>query len=238
MQKSISIAIVAMGALPAAAHSQAYSCALPSTIEQPRPDLPTRRDPRRIVPIGGYTLAIRWGPEYCHDNGRDREARLECRSGNRFGFTLHGLWPDGVGKAWPQYCKATALLPSAIVKAHLCANPSVQLTQHEWAKHGTCTSDSPQRFLARSRQLYDRLRYPDMTALSYRRDLTVGRFAKALAAANPGLDADMMRINVNSRGWLSEVWLCLDTQYRYRRCPSFETGARASQQLRIRRVTR
>jgi len=238
MQKLMSIAMLAAVALPAAAHAQAYTCAVPATIARPRPDLPSSRDPQRIVPIGGYTLAIRWAPEYCHDNGHDADAKFECRSGNRFGFTLHGLWPDGIGKAWPQYCKAATLLPPAIIKAHLCANPSVQLTQHEWAKHGTCTSDSPAQFLARSRALYGQLRYPDMDALSRRRDLTVGQFAAALAKVNPGLNADMMRISVNRRGWLSEVWLCLDKQYRYRRCPSFETGAPAGQRLKIWRGVR
>ena len=183
MRPKLAVAALAAAALPAAAHAQAYSCAVPGTIARPRPELPTSSEPKRVVPIGGYTLAIRWAPEYCHDNGRAPAARFECRSGNRFGFTLHGLWPDGVGKAWPQYCRATTLLPPAVIKAHLCANPSVQLTQHEWAKHGTCTSDTPAQFLARSRALYGRLRYPDMDALSRRRDLTVGQFAAAFAKA-------------------------------------------------------
>jgi len=231
--KIVPIAMFAAAALPAAAHAQAYSCSIPSTLPRPHPELPSASEPQRIVPIGGYTLAISWAPEYCQNNGREPGARLECGGGNRFGFTLHGLWPDGIGKAWPQYCKAAALLPQPVIAAHLCANPSVQLTQHEWAKHGTCTADSPAQFLARSRQLYARLSYPDMDALSRRRDLTVGAFAAALAEANPGLDPDMMRINVNRRGWLTEVWLCLDTQYRYRRCPAFESGAAAGTRLKI-----
>ena len=227
------LAVAAAIIVPAAAHAQAYSCAVPATIPRPHPELPTSSEPQRLLPIGGYTLAITWAPEYCHDNGRDAGARFECHSGNRFGFTLHGLWPDGVGKVWPQYCKATTLLPRQVIAAHLCANPSVQLTQHEWAKHGTCTTDSPAQFLARSRQLYARLRYPDMDALSRQPNLTVGQFATALARANPGLDADMMRVNANRHGWLTEVWLCLDKGYRFRRCPAFETGAPAGQRLKI-----
>lgn len=237
---AISAALAAIGALalPAAAHAQAYSCAIPQKIAPAQPDLPSNRDPRRVLPIGGYTLAIRWTPQYCHQYGDTRDARFECHSGNRFGFTLHGLWPDGVGKQWPQYCRSTGVLPTRVIARHLCATPSVQLTQHEWAKHGTCTRDTPATFLARSRRLYARLRYPDMTALSRRKALTVGQFAAALARANPGLDPNMMRVTANRDGWLEEVWLCLDTRYRYRRCPSFETGLAPGKRLKIWRGVR
>lgn len=235
----IGIALMAAGvALPGMAHAQAYQCVIPHTIPTPRPELPSSSEPKRVLPIGGYTLAVRWAPQYCHANGRRADAKFECASGNRFGFTLHGLWPDGVGKTWPQYCRATTLLPKAVIAQHLCANPSVQLTQHEWAKHGTCTSDSPPRFLARSRTLYARLRYPAMDALSRRKVLTAGDFAAAMARANPGMKADMMRITADRRGWLEEVWVCLDKTYRYRRCPSFQGGLKPNARIRIWRGVR
>lgn len=189
------------------------------------------------MPIGGYTLAVTWAPQYCHGHARDAAAKFECASGHRFGFTLHGLWPDGVGKVWPQYCRATTLLPRATIAAHLCATPSVQLVQHEWAKHGTCTTDRPAAFLARSRRLYARLRYPDMNALS-RKPLTAGRFAEAMARANPGLAATMMRVTADRGGWLEEVWLCLDKNYRYRRCPATQGGLAANAKLKIWRGVR
>ncbi|MDB5696353.1 MAG: ribonuclease, partial [Sphingomonas bacterium] len=125
-------------AMPAAAQAQAISCALPTTIERPRPDRVTADQPSRVVPIGGYTLALTWNPQHCRAQRRDARASFQCGGGNRFGFTLHGLWPDGTGRPWPQYCRPAALLPEAVVRANLCATPSVQLLQHEWAKHGTC----------------------------------------------------------------------------------------------------
>ena len=232
MIRVLSAAVALLAAVPSAAHAQAYACAIPSTLPRPHPELPSASEPARVLPIGGYTLAISWAPQYCHRNARNPSARLECGSGNRFGFTLHGLWPDGIGKTWPQYCHATTLLPHQTIAAHLCATPSVQLVQHEWAKHGTCTSDTPAQFFARSRRLYGRLRYPDMNALS-RRPLTAGRFAEALARANPGLSADMMRITADRQGWLEEVWLCLGKDYRYRRCPVTQGGLPPSATLKI-----
>lgn len=231
------LAIAAAAVLPAAAQAQAYVCSVPGAIARPHADLPSAEQPRRVLPIGSYTLAITWAPQYCHANARDASARFECGSGNRFGFTLHGLWPDGEGATWPQYCQATRILPAATLRPMLCATPSVQLLQHEWAKHGTCTGESPVRYFTAARGLYAKLRYPDMNALS-RKKLTAGDFAAAMAAANPGISADMMRITANRQGWLDEVWLCLDKDRRYRSCPAHQGGLAASAPLRIWRGVR
>ena len=171
---------------PAVASAQTYKCSVPSAPMSVRPDLPSTTQPQRRLPIGGYTLAITWAPQYCHYHARDASARFQCASGNRFGFTLHGLWPDGVGKDWPQYCKSTSLIPRAVVAKHLCTTPSAQLLQHEWAKHGTCMAGmTPARYFDKSAGLYAKLRYPDMDALS-RRKLTAGSVCDRHGAREPG----------------------------------------------------
>jgi len=219
--------------LPGAAQAQALSCRVPRTVERPRPDLPSASQPRRVLPIGGYTLAISWTPQYCRERGDDRQAQFQCGGDNRFGFTLHGLWPDGEGKDWPQYCRATGIVPAPVIRDAICATPSAQLIQHEWAKHGTCMAGtSPRGYFQRSTAMYARLRYPDMDALS-RRDLTAGGFAAAMARANPGLAADMMRVTAGRDGWLDEVWICLDRRFRYARCPAHQGGLAPAAPLRI-----
>ena len=226
-----------LAAVPGVAQAQAYKCEIPANIARPRPDLPSRSEPRRVLPIGGYTLAITWAPQFCHDRARDGSTRLECASGNRFGFTLHGLWPDGVGKEWPQYCKAATILPRGLVRQHLCATPSVQLLQHEWAKHGTCMGTTAAAYFARSTGLYAKLRYPDMDALS-RRGVTAGGFMAAMAAANPGLPASAIRVTANRQGWLDELWICLDKSFAYERCKPGSGGLPATAALKIWRGSR
>jgi ribonuclease T2 len=207
---------------------------VPTQLPRPRPDLPSASQPARRLPIGGYTLALTWGPQACYGKARDPERRFQCGSANRFGFTLHGLWPDGVGKDWPQYCAATPLLPREVIRDHLCATPSVQLLQHEWAKHGTCMpGETPARYFKRSNRLYGAIRYPDMAALSRRPGLTVGAFTRAFADANPGVPAEAVRVTVTDKGWLDELWLCLDTRFRYERCRPNTGGKPASTRLRI-----
>jgi ribonuclease T2 len=233
MRRAALAGAVAALVLPAAAQAQALRCAVPGTVPAPRADLPDASQPRRVVPIGSYTLALTWGPEHCRTNWRDASASFQCRSGNSFGFTLHGLWPDGVGREWPQYCGGAQLLGRQTIRRNLCATPSVQLLQHEWAKHGTCMpGETPDGYFAKARRLYDPIRYPNMDALS-RRPLTVGQFARAMAKANPQLGTSMMRITTKRGGWLDEVWLCLDTKFRYRACPAHQRGAPATASLRI-----
>ncbi len=230
--------VAAALAVPSIVQAQAYQCSTPASVERVRPDLPSASQPKRDIPIGGYTLAITWAPQYCRDNSDRASSSFQCGADNRFGFTLHGLWPDGIDKDWPQYCRAAGFVPPPVIRAHLCTTPSAQLLQHEWAKHGTCMpGNRPARYFNQSAGLYGKLRYPDMDALS-RAPLTAGRFATALAGANPGLNADMMRVTATKQGWLDEVWICLDRRFRYRRCPVHQGGLDPAAPLKIWRISR
>lgn len=232
MKRAVLLIVPAVLA-PAAANAQAYRCSVPARVERPHEELASTDQPQRLLPIGGYTLALTWAPEYCRGAGRQASAPQECGGGNRFGFTLHGLWPDGIGAQWPQYCRATALLPPRVIRANLCATPSAQLLQHEWAKHGTCLPGAtPQRYFARSTGLFAKLRYPDMDALS-RGQTNAGDLAGALAKANPGLPAEAVRVTVNRQGWLDELWLCLDTRFAYARCRADSGGVPAATTVKI-----
>ena len=218
-------------------HAQALECHLPPTIARPHPEEPSAKEPKRIVPIGGYTLALSWAPEYCHGTAGKRDT-FECGGGNRFGFVLHGLWPDGIGKDWPQYCAVAPLLAPATIRTALCATPSPQLLQHEYAKHGTCLPDrDANRYFARSTGLYRGLHFPDMDALSRQTGLNAGKVAQGIADANPGLRADTVRITANRQGWLQEAWLCLDTSFKPRRCAAGQGGGvSATMSIKIQRL--
>lgn len=224
-------AALIVAAVPSVAAAQAQRCARPDDALRPVPDLPSTDQPRRVVPIGGYTLAITWSPQFCREKAVSAAAQVQCAGGAKFGFSLHGLWPDGTGNVWPQYCKSTHLLSPAAVAGMLCATPSVQLVQHEWAKHGTCTGMTSAAYFAKSRGLYAALRYPAMNQL-WRRPLTVGQFRAAFAAANAALPASSIRVTARG-GWLEEVWICLDTRFSYTPCRIKSGGAASNVHLRI-----
>lgn len=230
------IPLIALAA-PGVAIAQAGQCSLPPVIPRPHVEGPSDKEPKRVLPIGSYTLAVSWSPQYCATARQGKRGKagdaLQCGSDNRFGFTLHGLWPDGYGKDWPQYCRAAPVLPRKVVRDHLCATPSVQLIQHEWVKHGTCMKTTPSAFFALSRRLYQAVRYPDMAALAQRPTLSARSFAQAFAAQNKGMSADMMRLNVTRDGALSEVWICMDRKLRYVRCPAHQGGVNDDTRIRI-----
>ncbi|WP_338054997.1 hypothetical protein [Sphingomonas flavalba] len=86
-------------ALPAALPAQALHCKIPPGLSRPHQDGPTGNQPRWVVPIGGYTLALTWAPQDCAANGRQADRRLQCGGGNRFGFTLQGCGRMAPGRS-------------------------------------------------------------------------------------------------------------------------------------------
>lgn len=222
-----------LSAAPAPALAQAAYCSIPQQVPRPRIELPPTSAPPRLLPVAGYTLALSWSPQYCA-TARGGDSAFQCggRSG-KFGFVLHGLWPEGSGRDWPQYCRAADLLPRQVIRQNLCATPSAQLLQHEWAKHGSCMTTRPDLYFDLARALYEGIRYPNMTLLARRATLTVKQFAAEFVRANKGLSPDMIRVKTARGGWLSEVSLCMDRAMDYARCPAGKAGAPASARLRI-----
>lgn len=201
--------------------------AAPADLTPPHVESPHEGDAARVVPIGSYTLATFWMPQHCKQNVRgivpiDCE-RPEVRS---MGLALHGLWPDGVGKDWPQWCKPADVLPMATLGRFYPATPSTQQLQHEWAKHGTCMAGyTPDRYFDQAGKLYRAIHVPDLRAMSYGHP-TVDSVKRAIADANPGLKPDMIKLSLDRQGWLQEVWFCLDTKFARMACaePQREPG--------------
>ena len=215
-----------------AAQAAVPQCAIPGNLPRPRVEIATTAEPGRHVPIGGYTLSLIWAADRCRPGaagGND----IKCGVANSGGFVLHGLWPDGKGKDWPQWCARSGVLQRATLRKYYCATPSAQLLQHEWAKHGTCMPGSnPDYYFGLSNRLFAGLRFPDLTNVS-RKAPRVRDVAKAFAAANHGMHPDMLRLNLDRQGWLQEVWLCLDLRFRPKKCASTAGGAAANAPVQI-----
>ena len=221
---------------PSLAMAQAQSCRVPATIDRPRIEV-ARPDQVRRTQTTRYLLSISWSPQYCA-TGRGASGggsvSLQCGgSMGRFGFVLHGLWPEGDGNDWPQYCAPAQRLSRATIRRNLCTTPSVQLLQHEWAKHGTCITRSPDQYFATATREYGRIRFPDMARLAADRELTVGRFAAAFAAVNRGMRPEMLAIETGDDGALEEVRVCLSRAYDWQVCPPASRGENGGRPLRI-----
>lgn len=214
---ALALALVA----PGTAFAQALSCTLPANVPA---GTGQGGGERRVMPVTGYTLALSWSPGFCRQSGM--RAQFQCGGGNRFGFVLHGLWPDGRNGRWPQYCGPARTIPAAVVRENLCAMPSPRLQWQQYAKHGSCSGMAPASYLAQARGLFARMRYPDMDALSRRPTLTTAQLADAFARANAGLTARSVQVVAGRDGWLDEVRICLDTRFQARPCAGRDTGAK------------
>lgn len=206
---------------PVPAWAQAWQCRVPPRVSVPpmeRPDGPVR-----IVRTEGYTLALSWSPEFCRDRGSDPRHALQC-SGTmgRFGFVLHGLWPEGASEP-PQWCPASRAPSAETVRRNLCRTPSPDLIVHEWAKHGSCMTRDPDAYFTAGSALYGSIGFPDMARLSRRPGLTAGAVRDALIAENPSLKRRIIRLKLSRTGWLQEVQLCYDRRFMPTLC--HRTGA-------------
>ncbi len=206
--------------LSSSVQSQAWQCVPPANLPRPKPEFPKPNEARR-VPVAGYLLTLSWSPEYC----RDHKDTLQC-SGKMgdFGFVLHGLWPEGAGKNYPMWCKSAALVPPKVIAQNICMTPSVQLLQHEWAKHGTCMARRPEAYFGAAKLLYDAVVMPDMAKLS-RAPLNARGVADAFAAINPGLPASAIAVHTSEQGWLDEVRICLGKDLKPETCGPGKKGA-------------
>ena len=225
------LALAAIALCPAAVSAQAYQCRVPADLPVARPAMPD--GPAQRTPITGYSLALSWSPEFCRGKERDPAQRLQCSgAAGRFGFIVHGLWPEGAGRS-PQWCRAAPPPAAATVREQLCRTPSVTLLAHEWAKHGSCMARDAAGYYRVSNILADAMRYPAMERLSRDRALTAGAFRKALAEVNPGRTPASFGLLVSRTGWLREVRVCLDRRFHAARCKPQQAGPRDAVALKI-----
>ncbi len=184
------------------------------------------------MPVASYILAASWSPEHCKISGNKGSMQCSGRNG-RFGFVLHGLWPEAAKGPPPQWC-ATAPRPSPdLIRRNLCMTPVPWLLEHEWAKHGSCMVRKPETYFKVGGILWRSIRWPDADYLSRKEDLVAGDFREAFVRLNPAWSVDQIGIETNQRGWLRGIRLCYGKDFMPRRCPSRTLGSRDNTPIKI-----
>lgn len=215
--------------LPTPVLAQAYQCIPPARVGVLRPVVP--EGPARRVPIGGYTLAASWSPEYCRKPG---DTTMQCSGANgRFGFVLHGLWPEAASGAPPQWCSVTPRPAPDLVRRNLCMTPVPWLLEHEWAKHGSCMAKTPEAYYRASAALWRSLRWPDADRLARQEGLTVGDLRRAFVASNPDWRLEQVGVLASDTGWLRELHLCYNRRFMPAACDRQSFGPPDAAPLKI-----
>ncbi|HAT86802.1 ribonuclease T2 family protein [Cohaesibacter gelatinilyticus] len=165
-----------------------------------------------------YLLALSWSPSYCADDGKKGRDKLQCYSDRRYGFVVHGLWPQ-YDKGYPEYCDTSFKKPSRkLVDQMLKFSPSRGLIHHEWKKHGTCTGLSSLEYFRLAVKSFKKLKRPESLVSLDRPILkTVRQIRNDLLEANPNIPSDGIVVTCK-RQKLREIRICMDKQGNYKSC--------------------
>lgn len=217
---------------PFPALAQAYQCRVPPRVAMPQPARPD--GPRLATPIGGYTLAVSWSPEFCRAPRSRDPANYQCNGRiGRFGFVLHGLWPEAPKGPPPQWCAIEPRPSEEDVRRNLCMTPVPWLLEHEWAKHGSCMARRPEGYFKVASILWNSLRLPEADRLSRQPGLTVGDLRRAFVASNPAFPRASVGVVLSNGGYLREMYLCYGKDFLPRPCRPRSFGPKDAVPLKI-----
>jgi ribonuclease T2 len=171
-----------------------------------------------------YLLSLSWSPAFCLGN----PGAAECGGPRRFGFIVHGLWPQNE-KGWPENCNVRQQVPDSVVTGISDLMPARGLVYHEWSAHGTCSGLDPSDFFGLVRRAYNSVAIPaEFSAVSQPVEESPDAIAKAFLRANPRLTPDSIVVTCSGQGnpRLREVHICLDRALKPRACSAdAERGA-------------
>lgn len=175
-----------------------------------------------------YLLSLTWSPSYCEAEGGAR-GDGQCESGRRYGFLVHGLWPQ-YERGFPEDCPTSLAPGEADIRSLSDLMPARGLVRHEWQKHGACSGLAPADYLKTIRAARETVRIP---AAFQRLDKYVtvspAEVEAAFLAANPGLKPEGVAVTCDGRR-LREVRICLTHDLGFRACQEVDRrGCRASQ---------
>jgi ribonuclease T2 len=164
-----------------------------------------------------YVMALSWSPSWCATEGDDRGSP-QCREGARFGWVLHGLWPQ-YEDGWPSWCRTVQNDPS---RAMTAAMEDIMGTDgaawYQWQKHGRCSGLTAGTYLGAARMAYQSVTKPEVFG-RLRGDvrLPASVVEEAFLEANPQLGPDMVTVTCGE-GRIAEVRVCLTRRLEPRPC--------------------
>lgn len=166
-----------------------------------------------------YVLSLSWSPTFCALEGRARN-NPQCADGARFGWVLHGLWPQ-FERGYPSNCRSALRNPSrsdTAAMADIMGNSGS--AWHQWQKHGRCSGLEFDDYFALARLAYDRVNRPEVLRnLDRAVTLPATLIEEAFLKTNPGWTPDMLTITCKS-GRIQEARLCLTRDLEPRTCGS------------------
>ena len=163
-----------------------------------------------------YLLSLSWSPAYCLSS----PGAAECNGPRRFGFIVHGLWPQ-YERGWPEYCDVRSAVPEEVVREISDLMPARGLVYHEWSAHGTCSGLIPAEFFALVRRAASSVAIPrELENPTRATEEPPAAIAAAFQHVNPRIPAQSIVVTCSGQSVprLREVRVCLDRDLAPRAC--------------------
>ena len=163
-----------------------------------------------------YLLSLSWSPEFCSSN----PASAECGSGHRYGFIVHGLWPELRNGGGPEYCSHAPGPDPAEAGSMLDIMPDLHLIEHEWQAHGVCSGLNANEYFKLIRKAFTSFRIPrQFSSPQAWFSISPLDVKKAFEESNPNLNDAAMAIGCRGN-YLSAVSICLSKDLHPVPCPA------------------
>jgi ribonuclease T2 len=147
-----------------------------------------------------YLLNLSWSPEFCSIQGTSPQCVAPA------GFVVHGLWAQNNDGSYPVFCGERS--GPAHPERNLDITPDRSLLEHEWSKHGTCTTLAPEKFFALEHRAFHSLTVPRLFHnLDHELVLKPDEIAGFFAKANPSFPAGSILVSC-SENRLTAVEAC------------------------------
>lgn len=164
-----------------------------------------------------FLLVYSHSPSFCRRMAeRDRvdEVPLQCRSPNRFGWVIHGLWGESESayvrreeRRHPRFCRGDLPpVPVAVMKPYLCMSPGTRLLQGQWEKHGACDFESATAYFSRTKELFERFPLPPA-------ELKAGAAVRWMKESSPALRDKWLHLSGDEFG------ICFSSSFEVISCP-------------------
>jgi ribonuclease T2 len=168
-----------------------------------------------------YLLSLSWSPAFCLSS----PGSAECNGPRRFGFIVHGLWPQNE-KGWPENCNVQSQVPDEVAKGISDLMPARGLIYHEWTTHGTCSGLDPTDFFGLVRRAYNEIAIPgEFKQPAQAIQQTPAQVMSAFQRANSKLPPLSLVVTCSGQGTprLREVHICMDRDLLPRTCSADAT---------------
>lgn len=162
-----------------------------------------------------YVFAYIWEPESCYKN----PSWAQCSDPQSFwetNFVIHGLWPQYSAGGYPSDCTTEPFNDTAIANIgmdtmnHYWPNIKSEPTdpdyysfwQHEWSKHGTCTTLTQAVYFNSTINLSKMYGTPDIITSNIGKPVSASLMRDSFGGNN------MVALQCDSKQYLSGVYTC------------------------------